>query len=76
MVRYGKTRIAQVRQAIDALDTVGVPILGSVLNMTPAREHPEYGYGYRRYRTAHDDPPQDENTASERAPEDAPAAMS
>jgi capsular exopolysaccharide synthesis family protein len=76
MVRYGKTRVAQVRQAIDALDTVGVPILGSVLSMTPAREHPEYGYGYRRYRTAHDDPPQDENTASERAPADAPAAMS
>ena len=76
MVRYGKTRIVQVRQAIDALSAVGVPILGSVLSMTPAREHPEYGYGYRRYRAANDAPPQDENTIRERPPEDAPAALS
>jgi len=69
VVRYGKTRIAQVRQAGEALRAVGVPILGSVLSMTPARRHPEYGYGYRRYRPAYDDPPQgdDESAASERA---------
>jgi capsular exopolysaccharide synthesis family protein len=57
IVRYGKTRIAHLRQATEALDAVGVPILGTVLSMTPARQHPEYGYGYRYYRRAHDAPP-------------------
>ena len=76
IVRYGKTRIAHLGQGIDALNAVGIPILGSVLSMTPARDHPEYGYGYRRYRPAQDIPPSGEAAASQRAPEDAPAGMS
>ncbi len=76
VVRYGRTRAAQLRQAADALDAVAVPVLGSVLSMTPAREHPEYGYGYRRYRPAHGGSPNGETTGTEHAPEDAPAAMS
>ncbi len=76
VVRYGKTRIAQARQAMDALGAVGVPVLGSVLSMTPARNHPEYGYGYRRYRPAHGEPPNNEIAARERTAEEAPAAMS
>ncbi len=75
VVRYGKTRAAQLRQAMDALGAVGVPILGSVLSMSPAREHPEYGYGYRRYRAAHE-APRGDTTATEHEPEEAPAAMS
>ncbi len=54
VVRHGKARTAQLRQAREALGAVGSPILGSVLNMTPARRHAEYGYGYRRYRPAND----------------------
>ena len=77
MVRYGKTRIVQVRQAIDALSAVGVPILGSVLSMTPASEHPEYGYGYRRYRAAARRSPGRTRTQLENErPRTAPAAMS
>jgi capsular exopolysaccharide synthesis family protein len=53
VVRYGKTRIAHVRQAAAALGAVGVPILGTVLSMTPAKQRSEYGYyGYRHYRQA------------------------
>jgi capsular exopolysaccharide synthesis family protein len=55
VVRYGRTRVAQVRQACSALGAVGVPVLGSVLSMTAAGRHPEYGYGYRRYQPARDD---------------------
>jgi len=74
VVRYGKTRVAQVRQALDALGAIGVPVLGSVLSMTPAKEHPEYGYGYRRYRPVHDASPNGETTASEIEPEGSHAA--
>jgi capsular exopolysaccharide synthesis family protein len=79
VVRYGRTRAAQLRQAMEALGAVGVPILGSVLSMSPIREHPEYGYGYRRYRPAHE-APRNDTTATEQEPEqepeEAPAAMS
>lgn len=57
VVRHGKTRMAHVRQATEAMSTVGIPILGSVLSMTPARQHKEYGYGYRHYRRTNDAPP-------------------
>jgi capsular exopolysaccharide synthesis family protein len=56
VVRHGKTRMAHVRQAAEAMSAVGIPILGSVLSMTPARQHQEYGYGYRHYRRANDAP--------------------
>ncbi len=78
VVRHGKTRIAQVRQASEALGAVGVPILGSVLTMTPTKHHPEYGYGYRRYRSTYKVPPKDndETAGNEHAPERRHAALS
>ncbi len=45
VVRAGHTRREQLRQAAGALDAVGGKILGSVLNMVPARG-PDAGYGY------------------------------
>jgi tyrosine-protein kinase len=48
VVRYGKTRADQVRRAAEALAGVRVPLLGSVLTMTPAGR--DRGYGYSRYR--------------------------
>jgi capsular exopolysaccharide synthesis family protein len=76
IVRYGKTRIPQVQQAVEALSAVGVPILGSVLTMTAARHHPEYRYGYRRYRTPYDHPDGDgQATDDDRAPVGSHAAM-
>ena len=72
VVRYGKTHIAQLRQASDALEASGSAILGSVLSMTPASQHPKYDYSYRRYRPAHDDPPQAGPPV--RGDEDAPAS--
>jgi capsular exopolysaccharide synthesis family protein len=78
IVRYGKTRTAQLRQACEALGAVGTPVLGSVLSMTPARQHPEYGYQYPRYRATHEDPPDGdgETTAGERAPQSRHATLS
>ena len=79
VVRYGKARAAQLRQAKDALAAVGSPVLASMLNMTPARQHPEYGYGYRRYRPANDAGRHNgdgDSTVGERAPTSSPAAMS
>ena len=69
VVRHGKTRMAHVRQAAEAMSAVGIPILGSVLSMTPARQHQEYGYGYRHYRRTSDAPPaQQRQDDSEDAP--------
>jgi capsular exopolysaccharide synthesis family protein len=57
LARYGRTRVDQVRRAVTAMDTVGIPVLGSILSMTPAgRRDPDYGYGYRRYRAEGDYP--------------------
>jgi tyrosine-protein kinase len=51
LARYGRTRIDQARRAGEALDAVGLPVLGAILSMTPAgRRDPDYGYGYRRYQ--------------------------
>jgi capsular exopolysaccharide synthesis family protein len=36
VVRYGKTRVAEVTSAIDALEAAGAPLLGCVINMAPA----------------------------------------
>jgi len=78
VVRYGKARVTQLGQARDALGAVGSPILGSVLNMTPARQHSDYGYGYRRYRPAtdRDSHGDGDTTADEQAPTSSHAAMS
>ena len=67
-VRYGKTRMAHVRQATQAMSAVDFP-LGSVLSITPARQNKEYGYGYRHYRRTNDAPPaQQRQDDSEDAP--------
>jgi capsular exopolysaccharide synthesis family protein len=61
VVRHGKTRAEHVRRAADALAAVGVPLLGTVLSMTPAARSRGYGYGYgygyRRYSHALEDLP-------------------
>ena len=46
VVRHGKTTRDQVAQAARHLATVGAPLLGTVLNMTPRRGAGGYGYGY------------------------------
>lgn len=61
VVRHGKTRADHVRRAADALRAVDVPILGSLLTMTPRDTHPEYRYGYRHYRPGDSELPSDGN---------------
>ena len=51
VVRYGKTHIAQLRRASDALEATGSPILGSVLSMTPADASPGDCEGATRRRS-------------------------
>jgi capsular exopolysaccharide synthesis family protein len=51
IVRYGKTRADHLRRTTETLTTVNIPVLGSVLNMAPGGRSPEYGYGYRYYRS-------------------------
>ncbi len=46
VVRHGSTGREQVRTATDRLQAVGARLLGTVLNMSPARELSRYGYGY------------------------------
>jgi capsular exopolysaccharide synthesis family protein len=62
MVRHSRTRTEHVRRAVEALNAVDVPILGSVLTMAPRATHPEYGYGYRYYRPSGDSPRPDGST--------------
>jgi capsular exopolysaccharide synthesis family protein len=50
IVRHSRTRHEQVRRAIETLNAVEVPLLGSLLTMAPRATNPEYGYGYRYYR--------------------------
>ncbi|MFF9808906.1 polysaccharide biosynthesis tyrosine autokinase [Streptomyces coeruleorubidus] len=45
--RYAKSSRGQVADAVRALQDVGATVLGSVLNMVPAkRDSEQYGYGY------------------------------
>jgi non-specific protein-tyrosine kinase len=45
--RYAKSTRGQVTDAVRALQDVGAAVLGSVLNMVPAkRDSEQYGYGY------------------------------
>ena len=74
VVSSGVKSLLDVLATVEQLETLGVPVLGSVLSMTPAKEHPEYGYGYRRYRPVHNASPNGETTASEREPEGSHAA--
>ena len=45
IVRHGKTTRDQVSSAVDRLDSVDARLLGTVINMTPAKRS-GYGYGY------------------------------
>jgi receptor protein-tyrosine kinase len=45
IVRHGKTTRDQVSSAVDRLDAVDARLLGTVINMTPAKRS-AYGYGY------------------------------
>lgn len=47
VVRYGKTAEAEVAAAVDALESVSAPLLGTVLNMTPPRRRQVRGYPAR-----------------------------
>lgn len=46
IVRQGKTRREQVSRALEALQSVGARMLGTVLNMAPTSGPNSYGYGY------------------------------
>lgn len=45
----GRTRIAQLRGALDALDNVGAKVSGVILTMLPTRGPDAYGYGRYGY---------------------------
>jgi capsular exopolysaccharide synthesis family protein len=45
VVRHGRTRQEQLREALDSLRNVNVPVLGTVLNFAPPPKHKSYGYG-------------------------------
>jgi non-specific protein-tyrosine kinase len=62
MVRHSRTRNEHVRRAIEALQAVDVPILGSLLTMAPRATNPEYGYGYRYYRPSGESQPSNGST--------------
>lgn len=47
--RYGQTKRDQLRNATDALRSVGATLLGTVLTMTPPRDRSEYGSSYHYY---------------------------
>jgi capsular exopolysaccharide synthesis family protein len=46
VVRHGKTTREQVTRSLDALNSVGARVLGTVFNMVPAGGPNGYGYGY------------------------------
>ena len=58
VVRHGKTTYAQVDRAVENLRLAGARLLGTIINMTPARGSDSYAYSYeyettgRRGRTA------------------------
>jgi succinoglycan biosynthesis transport protein ExoP len=47
LVRAGSTSAGQLRQALDGLDDVGVPVLGLILTMSSKRAGSYSQYGYR-----------------------------
>jgi len=55
LVRYGRTRVEQVHQAVEALESVDARVLGSVLTMAVAgrtNPRPSYGTDRSRFRKA------------------------
>jgi capsular exopolysaccharide synthesis family protein len=51
VVHHGRTRLDQLRGTLSALRNVEAPVLGTVLNLAPARSKRGYGYQYQ-YTTA------------------------
>lgn len=47
VVRHGVTRREQIRGAVELLTPLQARLLGTVLNVVPARAGRSYGYGYR-----------------------------
>jgi capsular exopolysaccharide synthesis family protein len=46
IVRHGKTTREQLARSLDALNSIGARVLGSVFNMVPTSGPNSYGYGY------------------------------
>jgi capsular exopolysaccharide synthesis family protein len=46
VVRHGRTTREEVTRSLDALDSVGARVLGSVFSMVPTSGPGSYGYGY------------------------------
>ena len=46
MARFGQTKREQLAHAVGSLKSVGAPLLGAVLTMTPERRHGAYSYSY------------------------------
>lgn len=49
MVRYGQTRSEQLTHAVENLQNVGAPLLGTVFTLTPTRGGSSYTYNYGYY---------------------------
>jgi capsular exopolysaccharide synthesis family protein len=50
VVRYGKTRTAEVERAVESLRAVDARVLGTVLNRSPLKGEGAYGYDNYRYK--------------------------
>jgi non-specific protein-tyrosine kinase len=48
VVRHGRTTREEVTRSLDALDSVGARVLGSVFSMVPTSGPGSYGYGYHQ----------------------------
>lgn len=49
MARFGQTKREQLAHAVANLESVGAPLLGSVLTMVPTRGTASYNYNYNYY---------------------------
>ncbi|MGE2836585.1 polysaccharide biosynthesis tyrosine autokinase [Mycobacterium sp. SMC-4] len=49
MTRFGVTKRDQLTHAVGSLESVGAPLLGAVLTMTPLRGRSTYSYNYSYY---------------------------
>jgi receptor protein-tyrosine kinase len=52
VARYGQTKRDQLAHAVGNLEDVEAPLLGVILNMTPARRNASYSYSYYGDQTA------------------------
>ena len=76
IARFGQTKLEQLTHAVGNLESVGAPLLGAVLTMTPTRGSASYSYSYSYYgddtgrRPSAESPPSSEDVpqAAGRAP--------